>query len=203
MELNICQSSEEWRSVPGYEGYLEVSSLGRVRSLDRYVPRGDTGKPVFYSGKILIFSVDKGGYPRIRASYGGVSVSLRVHRLVAIAFIENPDNKPQVNHINGVKTDNRVVNLEWSTNSENQLHAYRLDLNIRFKGKEAHRFRRGVDVYRNEEYIRTVYGNAEMLEYGLDSRAVSACLQGKRHTHKGFHLKFTRRQNEHFSFACY
>lgn len=66
------------------------------------------------------------GYPLVDLSQNRRSV--KVHRLVAIAFIPNPKNKPQVNHINGIKTDNRVENLEWVTNSENQLHAIKIGL---------------------------------------------------------------------------
>lgn len=110
--------NEVWTDVPDYEGYYQVSNLGRIKSLSR---------EIYNSGvrpeKILKQNYDNYGYFRICLQKKGRLKPYIVSRLVAICFIPNPNNKPIVNHINGIKTDNRVVNLEWATASENVNHA--------------------------------------------------------------------------------
>ena len=99
---------EVWKKVVENDKY-EVSNLGNVKSLHR--------------GIILKQSTLTAGYKQVSLSKDGKVVSRLVHRLVAQAFLPNPEDKPEVNHINGVKTDNNINNLEWSTRSENQLHS--------------------------------------------------------------------------------
>lgn len=117
----IC---EKWQDIQQFEGY-EVSNLGKVRGKDRFVKR--TTGLCFIKGKELKQIFNKKGYPEVRFRKKGTHTRL-VHRLVANAFIPNIYNKPQVNHIDGNKLNNSANNLEWSTNSENQKHAYKLGL---------------------------------------------------------------------------
>lgn len=108
---------EIWKDIEGFEGY-QVSNLGNVRSLDRVVVNS-LGHNCHYKGRYMSKHKDNKGY--LRASIGSKdNLKLRpIHRLVALAFIDNPDNKPEVNHIDEDKTNNNVNNLEWTTTKEN------------------------------------------------------------------------------------
>ena len=105
---------EEWRSVIGYEGLYEVSNTGQVRSLDRYV-KTCYGSYRLHKGKVLSPSIRPDGYLVVSLQYR----MFRVHRLVAEAFLPNPDNLPQVNHKDEVKSNNCVDNLEWCDSKYN------------------------------------------------------------------------------------
>jgi predicted RNA binding protein YcfA (HicA-like mRNA interferase family) len=117
----IC---EEWRNVPEFDGY-EVSNLGKVRGKDR-LRKGKNGL-CSLKGQELKQVLNKKGYPEVRFRKQGTHTRL-VHKLVASVFMIKPDNCTQINHVNGIKIDNRLENLQWVTQSENQLHAYRLGL---------------------------------------------------------------------------
>ena len=127
---NYIKEKEVWKDVKDFGGY-KVSNNGRVKSLDRYVV-DKNGKRMFYNGIYLKQHVDKDGYLRVQLNKEGKGYNVGVHRLVLLAFVPNPENKPQVNHKNGIKNDNRLENLEWCTNSENQLHAIEIGLVTNF-----------------------------------------------------------------------
>jgi hypothetical protein len=126
-----------WKDVPSYEGYYQVSSCGLVKSVQRIVKYREN-----HSGlrkeRILKSNVTKGGYVHATICINKENKTVKVHRLVALAFIPNPENKPCVNHINGIKTDNRAENLEWCTYGENTQHAYKTKLKNGIKGEKSH-----------------------------------------------------------------
>jgi len=113
---------EEWKSISGYEGYYEVSNLGRVRSIERLVPHARYGTTKQQS-KILRPAIDD-GYFKVALSKDRTLRSMRVHRLVAAAFVDNPNDYTEVNHKDGDKLNNQVSNLEWCTRSQNVKHAF-------------------------------------------------------------------------------
>ena len=107
--------NEIWKPVKNYEGYYEVSSYGRVKSLDRIINYSD-GVKHLHKGRILKPYKDareNKGYLRVELKKDGIFKKFAIHRLVAQAFIQNPSNLPEVNHKDEVKTNNRVSNLEW------------------------------------------------------------------------------------------
>ena len=123
MDKSIDIMEEVWKDIPGFEGMYQCSDIGNVKGLDRLVPCGKKTNSI--KGQIIKPKIDRYGYPHLHISKDSKKFFFTVHRLVASTFIENKENKPQVNHINGIKTDNRIENLEWCNNSENILHSFR------------------------------------------------------------------------------
>lgn len=116
---------EIWKVVEGYDGVYPVSNLGNVKTKTRTAVRRD-GVVVTYVGKVLKQSDCPGrrfGYKMVHLYGSHGRDTWQVHRLVAIAFIQNPENKPCVNHVDGNKSNNCVSNLEWNTYAENNAHA--------------------------------------------------------------------------------
>jgi hypothetical protein len=128
---------EIWKSVVGFEGSYEVSNLGNVRSIDRYCIQKNNFNEKYnhiYKGKILKQFKNNAGYKQVQLSFRYKSIPKRVHRLVAEAFLDNPNNYKCVNHIDGNKENNNVNNLEWCSYSHNNMEARKLGLNKGWKG---------------------------------------------------------------------
>ncbi len=167
--------SETWKPIKGYEDWYEISSNGNVRVIVDYL-HGNYRK--YYKGKMLTPSKIKGKARYLRTGLTnldtGVRKSHNIHKLVAVAFIENPDNKPCVNHKNGNKLDNSVANLEWCTFSENTRHAWDTGLCISLKGEDS----------RNVKYTESLI--VQILDYyyrdGLTCREIGDNLG----IHKGY-----------------
>lgn len=123
---------ELWKQVVGYEGVYEVSNLGRIKSLAREWKWGN-GAIRKRGDLIMSPGINSSGYPTVNLIVDGKVSNKVLHRLVAKAFIQNPLQKPEVNHKNGIKTDATLNNLEWCTREENQQHAYATDLHVRTK----------------------------------------------------------------------
>lgn len=173
---------EKWLDVVGYEGLYQVSDHGRVRR----------------NGHIKAVSVDHGGYVTVSLSRKSKQQTLKVHRLVALAFIPNPEHKKTVNHIDGNKQNNSINNLEWATHGENHKHAYRTGLK---KVSELQRQRasetgkrtcelnrpRKVVVCRNASKSYEFVSAHEGARFVKGSAtAIVKCCKGKQRTHKGY-----------------
>lgn len=114
---------EEWKDIVGYEGIYQVSTMGQVRSLDRVV-KNHSNTYYFKKGEIKHQRRKNNGYLIVDLYRDNLQKTCHVHRLVADAFIPNPDGKETVNHKDGVVTNNVLENLEWATPKEQNLHFY-------------------------------------------------------------------------------
>lgn len=177
---------EEWRPVVGYEGLYEVSDWGNVRSLDRMV-RSKGGSERLALGKLLKQYLDKDGYKRVGLHSNDKQVIAGVHRLVAEAFIDNPDDLPVIDHRDGHRDNNMVDNLRWFTVSLNN-------------STEQARQRKRQAAYNrtdNKVKIRQYSLDGEPLkdfdssmeierELGFDRSSVIRVCKGKQHTSYGY-----------------
>lgn len=150
--INNVVAQETWKNVPGYEGYYKVSDKGRVLSLvgwngHRYVKRKRIIK-----GWVQLTEVG-GTYKRrvVKLTKDGKGEEIKVHRLVADAFLENLENKPEVNHIDGNPLNNNLENLEWVTSGENKEHAIATGL-------------RRVEAYKNVEMVLSMYEKGDSVK---------------------------------------
>ena len=154
---------EEWRAIEGFENY-EISNLGRVRRIE-YVKQRE----------------DFNGYPIVNLYRDGKGKTLKVHRLVAKAFIENPNNLPQVNHIDEVKTHNNVTNLEWCSQQYNNSWGTRLD---RIAAKHCKPIQQlSINGTLIEEFDSTYDAQAKL---GIHNSNICACLKGRRKVAGGY-----------------
>jgi len=175
---------EIFKDIKGYEGLYQVSNLGNVRSY--YKDK---------EGKILSAGLKPEGYKYVNL-HSDKNKNFYIHRLVALAFIPNPQNKTQVNHINGIKNDNRLDNLEWATSSENRLHAYKIGLQKgqsinQKKGADNPRSRPVVKLNINGEFIQNYAGVCEAArQIGGHQANISACCKGKTKTAYSFKWQY-------------
>lgn len=183
---------EEWRSIPGYEGLYEVSSYGRVRSLDKYDSMNR-----FLRGRILRLFTDGLGYLRAQLYSNSKRKSFLVHRLVAQAFIPNPDNLPQVNHRDENPSNDNVDNLEWCDGKYNVNYGTRIDRIRDIRLKNGTYTGLSKEEYRKKRYQEKKDKiNERRREYYRENRE-KICERQKEYNHKN-REKINERQKEYY-----
>lgn len=170
---------EEWKAIDGTDGMYLISNKGRVMN-----PK---------TGRIIKTQPDKKGYLRLRVTVNRVKLAFKVHREVAKAFIPNAENKPQVNHINGIKSDNRAENLEWVSNEDNARHAIENELwgNVFLAGQKA-------NAKRKKPIIATCLATGEEkyfecmsdAEREIGTKHINRVIKGERSQAKGYTFRY-------------
>lgn len=176
-------SNEIWKDIKGYEGFYQISNYGRVKSLPRKVIHKD-GVVALYKGVIMKTHTPLNRYEQIRLSKNGKSNMKTVHRLVAEAFLPNPNNYPEVNHIDEVKDNNVLENLEWCN----------YEYNINYGGGITRRsVQRKIKISQydlDDRFIRHYESGTDAEQYGYCRKAISACCRGVAKTHSGYKWRY-------------
>lgn len=168
---NFC-----WKLIPGFK-YYEVSNTGEIRNTR--------------TGKIKTPQVDKNGYHVVILYEDGKSKKVRIARMVGLAFIPNPENKPTINHINGVKNDDRIENLEWATYKEQIRHSIDTGLQPLKYGKEVHNYDTTIyDWFHLEHGLVSCTQHELYKKYNLNKVSISQIVHkyGRVKSHKGWCL---------------
>lgn len=166
---------EVWKDIPNYEGHYQASNLGRIKSLKR-------------KGRILKQGISHNGYLSVVLSKNGKVKTYRVHRLICNTFIDNHFNKPEINHIDGNKKNNKISNLEWCTCSENMIHAYSTGI---FKASGP---KKNINQFNiNGTFIRKWNSQSEAAkQLNIHQSAISNCCNQKVKTVGGYVWKFAQ-----------
>lgn len=185
---------EIWKDVPEYEGLYQVSTKGRVRSLDRTY---QTKRSVSYhnKGRILSPNINNSGYLYLCLCNGKKHWYAKVHRLVALAFIPNPNNLPEVNHKDGNKLNCCVDNLEWCNHSSNHKHSYKMRLSkVEIAQKAKRKKVLQIDPV-TEDVVKEWDSIAEASKHFYNtprSTSIYRCIHGEYKTASGYKWRYSK-----------
>lgn len=174
---------EIWKDIQGFEGLYQVSNHGRVKSLKRVLIRSN-GRNQIINERFLSPRPSKKGYLRVALMFYQKRIDSKIHRLVAIHFLDNPSHYKEVNHKNGIKSDNRVQNLEWCSRSQNVQHAFDNGLKPAMKGElNGQSILTKEQVFSIRQESKTFTRKELMAKYNVSKSAIAFILQGKSWKH--------------------
>jgi len=175
---------EIWENVVGYDGLFKVSSLGNIvklkdNNIDYYITK----------------RISKHGYCIATFNFNNKTKQVLVHRIIAIAFVPNPENKPEVNHKNSIRDDNRIENLEWVTHKENCIHSYKYGLRRpEMKGINKYNEKKKIKVASRDKLMNIIKTYSSINEAskhtGISNSNISRCLKDDRFTSKNMHWTY-------------
>ena len=182
---------ENWKDIKGYEGFYQISDCGRIKSLARDIYY-QNGTVHHLKEKVLVQRIDKYGYMRVNLYLNGKIKTILTHRLVATAFLPNPENKSQINHKNEIKTDNAVSNLEWCDAFYNANYGTRTQRQKQtFKDNLKSGKNKSIKKVFCEELNKTFdCAKSAEEELGICGSAICRACKGKLKTAGGFHWKY-------------
>lgn len=186
IEKAWIKPKKEWKDIPNYEGLYQASTEGEIKS--------------YYTGKILKQEISKNGYCKFMLCKNRKRKLYSVHRLIAMTFIENPNNYPIINHMDSNKTNNCVSNLEWCTQKYNMQHAYTyICIKPTWLGKKGKLHPSSVKIEQydlNDNFIKTWNSMMDIKRIlNIDCSNISKCCKGKYHTVGGYKWKYTKSKN--------
>lgn len=180
----LALPAECWRWYDGYVDIAQVSTRGQVQTVDRWVT--DTkGRKVFHEGRILKPKREKNGYLAVTLYRNGKPRTFKVHRLVAETWLDNPENKPEVNHLDENKSNNDVYNLEWCSRKENANWGTGIKRRTDSQSKPV----QAIDPS-SGEVVKEFPSISEAGRNGFSAGTISCCCRGKRRIHKGYIWRF-------------
>lgn len=186
-------NKEIWKDIKGFEKRYQVSNLGRIKSLSKFINNNPNYDSIGYYSKEKILKpfYNAKGYQLVKLYKNNEKYTKKVHRLVAEAFIPNYENKLQVNHIDGNKQNNKIENLEWCTNQENQKHSWKYNLHKRRIGKE-NKLSKSVNQYDLQGNFIKLWDSVEEARKVLHISNISSVCNGKRNKAGGFIWRYNK-----------
>ena len=171
---------EIWKDVKGYEGYYQISNMGNVRSVDRVRRKSNHGYDAHIKGKVIKQRSQKNGYKCVTIYKDGVAKTVRVHRLVAAAFVPNPNGYGEVNHIDENVENNCANNLEWCSRSYNCSYGSGLSKRAKKCSKPCVQYKDGIEIARFPSISEA------SRKTGIVFSSIQSCVSGKQKTTHGF-----------------